>query len=80
VVIGRAHTNSDPDVYFYDKGSTTPKYVVDFHPNDVLWDGTLLVNRDGNRACAVSYDDTTKKCSCCTRSDRRTRRTHRSPT
>lgn len=58
VVVGRAHTNSDPDVYFYDKGTTTPKYVVDFHPNDVLWDGTLLVNRDGSRAWAVSYDDT----------------------
>ena len=58
VAIGRAHTgNGEPDVYLYDKGSTTPKYVVDFDIDDVLWDGTLLVSRDGSRAWAVSYDD-----------------------
>ncbi|MFE9747236.1 TolB family protein [Saccharothrix saharensis] len=58
VAIGKANTsNGDPDIYLYDRDGTTPKYAVDFHPDDVLWDGTLLVNRDGTRAWAVSYDD-----------------------
>ncbi|MFJ6673214.1 TolB family protein [Actinosynnema sp. NPDC091369] len=58
VAIGRASTSAgDPDLYLYDRDGTTPKYAVDFHPDDVLWDGTLLVSRDGTRAWAVSYDD-----------------------
>lgn len=58
VAIGKAHTSGgDPDIYLYDRDGTTPKYAVDFHPDDVLWDGTLLVNRDGTQAWAVSYDD-----------------------
>ena len=57
VVVGRGHSGSQPDIYFYDKGSTTPKYVVDIHIDDVLWPGALLVNRAGTRAWMVSYDD-----------------------
>ncbi len=57
VVVGRASALSDPEVYFYAKGSTVPTYVVDFHVDDVLWSGTLLVDRTGTRAWAVSYDD-----------------------
>ncbi|ONI91825.1 hypothetical protein ALI22I_07035 [Saccharothrix sp. ALI-22-I] len=58
VAIGKANTgNGDPDVYLYDRDGTTPKYAVDFHIDDTLWDGTLLVNRNGTRAWAVSYDD-----------------------
>lgn len=57
VVVGRASSGSQPDIYFYDKGSTTPKYVVDIHIDDVMWTGALLVNRAGTRAWMVSYDD-----------------------
>ncbi|NUT52314.1 MAG: hypothetical protein HOV94_34220 [Saccharothrix sp.] len=58
VAVAKANTgNGDPDVYLYDRDATTPKYAVDFHVDDVLWDGTLMVNRDGTRAWAVSYDD-----------------------
>ncbi|GAA5016573.1 hypothetical protein [Actinopolymorpha pittospori] len=58
VAIGRSDTSSfDPDVLLYKKGSTTPTYAVDFRSGDNLWKGTLLVNRDGSRAWAVSYDD-----------------------
>jgi hypothetical protein len=58
VAIGRSDTSSfDPDVLLYKKGSTTPNYAVDFRSGDNLWKGTLLVNRDGSRAWAVSYDD-----------------------
>jgi len=57
VVVGRASSGSQPDIYFYDKGSTTPKYVVDLHIDDVMWTGALLVNRAGTRAWMVSYDD-----------------------
>jgi hypothetical protein len=37
--------------------STVPTYAVDFRDDDTLWPGTLLVNRAGTRAWAVSYDD-----------------------
>jgi hypothetical protein len=58
VAIGRSHTsNDDTDVYLYDKGSTVPKYAVDFRIDNNLWQGTLLVNRTGTRVWAVSYDD-----------------------
>jgi len=57
VVVGRGSSGSQPDIYFYDKASTVPKYVVDFHIDDVMWSGTLLVNRAGTRAWVVSYDD-----------------------
>lgn len=58
VAIGRSQTYSfDADVLLYAKDSTTPTYAVDFRDGDVLWDGTLLVNRAGTRAWAVSYDD-----------------------
>lgn len=57
VVVGRGSSGSQPDIYFYDKGSTVPKYIVDFHIDDVMWTGTLLVNRAGTRAWVVSYDD-----------------------
>jgi hypothetical protein len=58
VAIGRSGTDSyDADVYLYDKGSTVPTYAVDFRDGDELWQGTLLVNHDGSRAWAVTYDD-----------------------
>jgi hypothetical protein len=56
VAIGRGTTLSDPDVYLYNRGATTPRYVVDFHPDQNLWRGTLLVNRAGTRAWAVTTD------------------------
>ncbi|MDZ5446720.1 hypothetical protein U2F26_29025 [Micromonospora sp. 4G57] len=58
VAIGRASTASgDADVFLYAKGSTAPTYAVDFRSGDSLWEGTLLVNRDGTRAWAVSSTD-----------------------
>jgi hypothetical protein len=58
VAIGRSSTASyDADVYLYGKGSTVATYAVDFRAGDNLWPGTLLVNRAGTRAWAVSYDD-----------------------
>ena len=58
VAVGRGHTDSyDADVILYGKDSTTPTYAVDFREGDELWPGTLLVNRAGTRAWAVSYDD-----------------------
>jgi hypothetical protein len=58
VAVGRSQTGSfDPDVLLYAKGSTTPTYAVDFRDGDVLWPHTLLVNRAGTRAWAVSYND-----------------------
>ncbi|MEU1684097.1 hypothetical protein [Micromonospora sp. NPDC005707] len=58
VAIGRASTASgEADVYLYGKGSTVPTYAVDFRNGDSLWEGTLLVNRDGTRAWAVSSTD-----------------------
>ncbi|MFG1839440.1 hypothetical protein ACGFH8_13500 [Micromonospora sp. NPDC049175] len=58
VAIGRALTASgDADVYLYAKGSTVPTYAVDFRSDDNLWAGTLLVNRDGTRAWAVTSTD-----------------------
>ncbi|MFC4018383.1 YncE family protein [Micromonospora sp. GCM10011542] len=58
VAIGRASTGTgDADVYLYAKGSTVPTYAVDFRNGDSLWEGTLLVNRDGTRAWAVSSTD-----------------------
>jgi hypothetical protein len=56
VAIGRDNTINDPDVYLYDRGATTPRYVVDFHPDQGLWRGTLLVDRAGTRAWAVTTD------------------------
>ncbi|MFF4891955.1 YncE family protein [Micromonospora chersina] len=58
VAIGRASTGTgDADVYLYRKGGTVPTYAVDFRNGDNLWEGTLLVNRDGTRAWAVSSTD-----------------------
>jgi hypothetical protein len=57
VVVGRASAVTDPEVYFYPRDTTVPTYIVDLHVDDVLWSGTLLVNRSGTRAWAVSYDD-----------------------
>jgi hypothetical protein len=58
VAIARAFTASDdPDVLLYRKDSTVPYYAVDFRSGDDLWKGTVLVNRDGSRAWAVSYND-----------------------
>ncbi|MEV0426474.1 hypothetical protein [Micromonospora sp. NPDC050495] len=58
VAIGRASTGTgDADVYLYGKGGTVPTYAVDFRNGDSLWAGTLLVNRDGTRAWAVSSTD-----------------------
>lgn len=58
VAVGRSQTGSfDPDVLMYAKGGTAPTYAVDFRDGDVLWPGTLLVNRAGTRAWAVSYND-----------------------
>lgn len=57
VAVARANAPNDADVMFYPKDSTTPTYAVDFRYNDNLWPGTLLVNRAGTRAWAVSYDD-----------------------
>lgn len=56
VAIGRDGHSSDPDVYLYDRGATSPRYVVDFHPDQNLWRGTLLVDRAGTRAWAVTTD------------------------
>jgi hypothetical protein len=58
VAIGRSRTQAyDADVFLYPKGGASPGYAVDFRGIDTLWPGTLLVNRDGTRAWAVSYDD-----------------------
>ncbi|MGW5667044.1 hypothetical protein [Micromonospora sp. NPDC003776] len=58
VAIGRTSTGTgDTDVYLYAKGSTVPTYAVDFRNGDNLWQGTLLVNRDGTRAWAVTSND-----------------------
>jgi len=58
VAIGRSSTASgDPDVYLDGKGSTVPAYAVDFRSGDNLWEGTLLVNRAGTRAWAVTSTD-----------------------
>jgi hypothetical protein len=57
VVVGRGSALTDPQFYFYPRGTTTPTYVVDLHVDDVFWSGTLLMNRAGTRAWAVSYDD-----------------------
>jgi WD40 repeat protein len=58
VAVGRAATGAyDADVLFYPKGGTSPTYALDLRSIDELWSGTLLVNRDGTRAWAVSYDD-----------------------
>jgi hypothetical protein len=58
VAVGRTSTPSgDADVYLYAKGSTVPTYAVDFRSGDNLWQGTLLVNRDGTRAWAVTSND-----------------------
>lgn len=58
VAVGRAATHAyDADVLLYAKGSTSPTYLLDMRGIDELWSGTLLVNRDGTRAWAVSYDD-----------------------
>ncbi|MGW9193094.1 hypothetical protein [Micromonospora chersina] len=58
VAIGRGSTGTgDADVYLYRKGGTVPTYAVDFRNGDSLWEGTLLVNRDGTRAWAVSSTD-----------------------
>jgi hypothetical protein len=58
VAVGRSQTDSiDADVILYPKDSTTATYAVDFRDGDVLWPGTVLVNRDGTRAWAVSYND-----------------------
>jgi hypothetical protein len=58
VAIQHGPTDSyDADVVLYKKGSTVPTYAVDFRDGDEFWPGTLLVNRDGSRAWAVSYND-----------------------
>jgi hypothetical protein len=56
VAIGRGSAMNDPDVYLYDRGATTPRYVVDFHPRQDLWRSTLLVDKAGTRAWAVTTD------------------------
>ncbi len=58
VAIQHGPTGSyDADIALFDKSATVPKYALDFRSGDEFWPGTLLVNRDGSRAWAVSYND-----------------------
>jgi hypothetical protein len=58
VAIQHGPTDSyDADIVLYPKGSTVGSYAVDFRDGDEFWPGTMLVNHDGSRAWAVSYND-----------------------